>query len=713
MGERFWRAMVIFVVGVLGLALASCGGGGGGGGDEPEPSSHPVWIVSPTSASAYQTENASVSLSGGAFVPAGASCTSLVGTMPAGYQVSTYNAANGASAYTSFYLGCLLQVNVVWHTAPIPLAMGANTITVTATDAAGNTGQDTIVVTRVAETTPPTVVSTSPMPGATDVPVTASVTATFSETMDAASINATTFSLRNSLNVPVAATVSFDAASRQARLTPSSQLAYGASYTATVGTGVRDASGNALASAHVFGFTTAASNDFVAPAVQSVSPAAGSACAATSGAVTASFDEDLDPATVTGASFGLTGPGGGAVPGAVAYINRTAWFTPDAALSSGSTYTAGLTTAITDLSGNPLAAPYQWAFTTSAAGGVGAWLPTSLNGVPSARYGHVAAWTGGEMVVAGGIAWDPGLNEYVFSSQYGRYNPATETWTVAGGAPTGWYRSAVWTGSRLLVWGGSNAGGMIAAGSRYDPTTNTWTAISTAGQPAPRSLHTAVWTGTEMIVWGGWSNGVPYGDGARYDPATDTWTPISAVGAPSARNNHTAVWTGTEMIVWGGVGPTANLLADGARYDPVSDTWTPISTVGAPSARIGHVAAWSGARMFVWGEMNGNTNTGGLYHPATDSWTATDTLCAPSGRRPESAVWTGARIILWGGATPGGSLGDGYAYDPVGNLWSKLAATGAPAPRSDHTLVWTGSRVIVWGGWSNGTELNTGGVLTP
>jgi N-acetylneuraminic acid mutarotase len=716
MRERFGRVMVVVALGLLALLLASCGGGGGsggGGGDTPEPSPYSVWIVSPTSGGAYQTESDSVSLSGGAFAPSGSNCPGLIGTMPSGYQMNVYNAANGMSAYIGFYLGCLLQVNVIWETAPIPLVLGSNTITVTATDPAGNTAQDTIVVTRVPETTPPTVVSTSPVAGATDVPVTASVTVTFSEAMDAATLNASTFTLKNSLNAPVAASVSYDVASRQARLTPSSQMAYGTGYVATVGTGARDASGNALAASHVFSFTTAASNDFAAPGVQSVSPAAGSACAATSGAVTASFDEDLDPATVTSASFGLTGPGGGAVPGVVAYINRTASFTPVTALSSGSAYTAGLTTAITDLSGNPLAAPYQWAFATSSGSVVGGWLPTSLSGPPSARYGHAAAWTGSQMVVVGGIAWDPGLNQYVFSSQYGRYNPATETWTLAGGAPAGWYRSVVWTGSRLLLWGGSNAGGMIATGSRYDPDADTWTAMATSGQPAPRAFHTAVWTGSEMIVWGGWSNGVPFGDGAIYNPATDTWRAMSSSNAPSPRSSHTAVWTGTEMIVWGGVGPTSSLLADGARYNPSTDTWTPISAVGAPSPRIGHVAAWSGARMFVWGEINGNTNTGGLYDPATDSWTATDALCAPSGRRPENVVWTGSRMIIWGGATPGGSLGDGYEYDPLGNAWTKIAATGAPAPRSDHTAVWTGSKVIIWGGWNNGTELNTGGVLAP
>jgi hypothetical protein len=69
-----------------------------------------------------------------------------------------------------------------------------------------------------------------------------------------------------------------------------------------------------------------------------------------------------------------------------------------------------------------------------------------------------------------------------------------------------------------------------------------------------------VWTGSEMIVWGGTADTT----GGRYNPKADTWTDTSTVNAPAARSNHTAVWTGSEMIVWGG-GPGA-LVSGGSRY---------------------------------------------------------------------------------------------------------------------------------------------------
>src|SRR5947207_8563188 len=71
---------------------------------------------------------------------------------------------------------------------------------------------------------------------------------------------------------------------------------------------------------------------------------------------------------------------------------------------------------------------------------------------------------------------------------------------------------------------------------------------STMDAPSARRQHTAVWTGTEMIIWGGTNDST----GGRYNPAVDMWTATSTTKAPSARTGHTAVWTGNEMIVWGG-----------------------------------------------------------------------------------------------------------------------------------------------------------------
>lgn len=708
-------------LGLLALAfpLAGCGGGGGGGPPPattgPNEGNGSLSIVNPTSG-AYQTDRPTVTLGGNSFIPAGASCLPPA-PLPPDYQVSWSNNSTGATGNATRGLNCILFVFVFWDATSIPLAMGANSITVTAVDGAGNVGRDTIVVTRLADTTPPTVISVSPVAGATSVGINTIVTVIFSEEMDQSTINATTVTLKDGANNPVTAAVTYDPFSLSATLRPTNLLASNTTYEATVTTGVRDAAGgNALAVPYTSSFTTSTNPDTTPPSVLSVSPANGSICASTTGTVTATFSESLDPSTVNGGTFLVTGAGNQAVTGTVSYIgNQTAAFAPDAPFAAAASFMATLTAGIKDLAGNALTSPFTWNFTTIATQGVGSWASTSFTNAPYARSGHVAVWTGSEMIVAGGFAWNSDFGIFQYTDQSGRYNPATGTWALASGAPAGLNQKAVWTGSRMLVWGGYESGTAVTRGATFDPGANAWTPIATTSQPTARFDHTAVWTGGEMIVWGGrnnFSNQIVFGNGARYNAASDTWLPISTTGAPSARFGHTAVWSGSEMIVWGGVGATGVVLRDGARYNPSTDSWVPIAATGAPGERLGHVAMWTGTEMIVWGDMFGSTNSGGLYNPTTDSWRATDTLCAPSGRWRAPAIWTGARMIIWGGTTVSSYFANGAAYDPVGNTWAQLAVTGAPTARADHTAVWTGSEMVIWGG-SDGGPLNSGGRLTP
>jgi N-acetylneuraminic acid mutarotase len=138
------------------------------------------------------------------------------------------------------------------------------------------------------------------------------------------------------------------------------------------------------------------------------------------------------------------------------------------------------------------------------------------------------------------------------------------------GAPAGRYwHTAVWTGSEMIVWGGSGFGSSITLsdGGCYNPQADSWTAVSTNGVPAARIFHTAVWTGSEMVVWGGGDGGPGvFNDGGRYNPTGNSWTAMSITGAPAARALHTAVWTGTVMIVWGGAG--SSYLNDTWSYTP-------------------------------------------------------------------------------------------------------------------------------------------------
>ena len=118
--------------------------------------------------------------------------------------------------------------------------------------------------TATSDTTAPTVSSTTPANGATGVAVAATVTAIFGEAMDQATVNTSTFELRNASSALVTAPVSYNPSTNTATLTPSSALANGVTYTATVKGGtteprVKDLAGNALAANLSWSFTTASS----------------------------------------------------------------------------------------------------------------------------------------------------------------------------------------------------------------------------------------------------------------------------------------------------------------------------------------------------------------------------------------------------------------------------------------------------------------------
>ena len=344
-----------------------------------------------------------------------------------------------------------------------------------------------------------------------------------------------------------------------------------------------------------------------------------------------------------------------------------------------------------------------------------AWLSTSTGtDCPAARRGHTAVWTGSVMIVWGGYDLE---NNSLNSG--GRYDPSGDTWSATSttdGCPAGsGVHAAVWTGSLMVVWGGTST---LCAG-RYDPVTNTWQPVSAgSNSPAMRSSPSAAWTGSEMIVWGGEDGYGVYADGGGYNPQTDTWTSLSTgANCPAGRSGHTAVWTGTEMIVWGGLDSFAlTYYRSGGRYNPLSDSWVPTyDGGGSPSGAYKTPAVWTGTEMIVWGMGSFvSTGTGGRYNPATDAWAATSTgTNCPFARTDHSMVWTGTEMIVWGGQ--GSSYyADGGRYNPVSDTWTATATGGnCPAARDSHTAVWTGVKMIVWGGRNTSGTLNSGGLYNP
>jgi len=102
----------------------------------------------------------------------------------------------------------------------------------------------------------------------------------------------------------------------------------------------------------------------VCPVVLSTTPADGTTNVPLSQVISVTFNERMNPETITQASF--TVKGSSSISGVISYNGNSVFFTPSTPLSENTTYTAKVTTAAKDLLGNALQSDHVWTFSTGA-----------------------------------------------------------------------------------------------------------------------------------------------------------------------------------------------------------------------------------------------------------------------------------------------------------------------------------------------------------
>lgn len=287
--------------------------------------------------------------------------------------------------------------------------------------------------------------------------------------------------------------------------------------------------------------------------------------------------------------------------------------------------------------------------------------------------------------------------QYSMLPTYENGNPAAN---VVPQART--YASHAWTGSEMLIWGGVRVAAttgytFLEDGAKYNPSTDSWTPISKTNAPVKRAFASAVWTGTEMLIWGGTEsanesiNATTFNftnTGGRYNPATNTWTPTNLIGAPTARTQAAAVWTGTVMVVFGGNSGNT-VLSNGGRYNPSTNSWLSMATLNAPVADYGQTRMfWDASLNLVY--VLGENTTGARYNPITNVWTAM--APCPTSYNKTSAVQVGNQIWIYG------INGKIYQYTGSTNSWTMVSP---PSPMDANfeiiNSVWTGFEVVYFG----------------
>lgn len=280
-------------------------------------------------------------------------------------------------------------------------------------------------------------------------------------------------------------------------------------------------------------------------------------------------------------------------------------------------------------------------------------LPDPPEDRPSAAY----VWTGSRLLAWGGC--DPSASADCTATRDGfAYDPAHARWSQLPPAPTAVIsRRAVWTGSEAVFL--AELDGRLG-GLAYEPASQTWRTIADAPTSwSPGAV--VVLAGSRIFVWGGGERSAPVLSGELYDPATDTWTSVSR--SPIGLNLAGAVWTGREVIVFGSFLNSGNhaetRTAVGAAYNPTTDTWRTLAASRlSPQA---DAVAWTGDRMVAWDYAPRSQN----YDPASDSWTDPERLpFEPSECYPDSAVVAGDVFAFY--------CGEAAVYDPAVGTWSRI-----------------------------------------
>jgi hypothetical protein len=334
----------------------------------------------------------------------------------------------------------------------------------------------------------PTVSSTTPASGATNVLAAAVVSVSFSEAMDAATLNATTFKLTSGATAtPVAGTVAGSGST--AVFTHTAPLASNTTYTATISTGARSMGGTAMAARHTWSFSTgSAVVPPVAPTVLSSTPLDGATGVALNGSVSATFSQAMDPTTLTSTTFKVTyGTPAIAAAGIVTYASSKAVFSPSANLLASTVYTATITTGAMNLLGTALTASHSWSFTTGTAtvpglpvdlassGGFVILAKSGISTVPtSAITGNLglspaaaSAITGFSLTAAASnvFSTSPQVTGKVYASNYSPPTPANLT-TAVGDMMLA-FTDAAGRAPDVTELGAGNIGGMVLPSGVY------------------------------------------------------------------------------------------------------------------------------------------------------------------------------------------------------------------------------------------------------
>jgi hypothetical protein len=439
--------------------------------------------------------------------------------------------------------------------------------------------------------------------------------------------------------------------------------------------------------------------------------------------VRATFTHAMDPSTITTATFQVLS-GGTPMAGIVYYdaTAKTAYFSPSSRFDRSASYTAVVTTAVTDMSGRPLAADYSWSFTATA----GKWTPAQYLGSTSSSGG---LWVTRDPAGDVTATWPTFQGPNYFRTKPSGQNwgpPTTFTTTLASPVLVDVVFNA--SGDGMAVWQDGSFGAYDCWATRY--TQGQWgtpTRIETLSENCAAVGVAIAANGDASVVfrvdsplalwwnhfdhttgWGTASQVTTVATGVNFLVAIDSagithlayaddngvsvtrytgsaWTTPQSLGTggnmrmvPDGSGNVTLVWTTFPIA-------SSNLMA--SRYSGGSSWSSPAQiSDGGGMARFPDLAVDGAGNLFVaYGQLVGST------FGTADAWVA---------RYTQGSGWQTAMLLETGS-------------DPVGENVSVALDSGG-----DAVVAWTAgatvsttqvyaNRYVAGAGWQGATAIAT------
>jgi len=344
----------------------------------------------------------------------------------------------------------------------------------------------------------------------------------------------------------------------------------------------------------------------------------------------------------------------------------------------------------------------------------GGWVPTSVppgGFSPRERAAYVSL--GNQLFVWGGV------NESGTALNSGAlYDPRTDSWRViANDANTPSPRSdatAVWTGGVVVVYGGMDPAGptAFADGARYDPADDAWLPMS-AG-PTARVSPVGAFAQELTLFYGGSDEaGELVGGLDLYDAELDDWQ-TDGTGSPPRRQD--AAWGDGDRTFWisGGRFSSGSPTDELSYYSFSSEQW--ITATSTPlSPRWGGFGAFIGGEYYSWGGRDVDDLFDDGIRFQVGDWSPLEPDGAPAARyashRESGWAWAiddESMALLGGLNAPSSHLADGAIYDTTSDLWSPIPAWPEGASHAYGVAGIVSGEIVVWGG-RNGTVLTNEG----